>query len=167
MQFDPEAILRVLSKHAVDFIVVGGLGGVLHGSPISTDDVDVVPELKKANLDALADALNELNAKIRSPEEPVGIQIDWSAKDLQKWIVDFRFLNLLTDYGVLDVLHQPGGTKGYPDLARNAEELEVGDFAVRVAALGDIIRSKEAIGRDRDLQHLPTLRLLLERKTRE
>ena len=164
MDFDPQAIFRTLHEHAVESIVVGGIGGVLHGSPMSTDDVDIVPALKKANLDALAAALNEMNAKIMSRERPGGIPVRFTGKDLRRWIVDFGFLNLLTDHGRLDIIHRPGGTTGYQDLASNAESLELGDFEIRVAALEDIIRSKQAVARDRDLAQLPTLRALLEER---
>lgn len=116
MSFNPEAILRALAKHNVDYIVVGGIAGVLHGSPMSTNDVDIVPALKKSNLDALAGALNELNARIMSADMPEGLKVQWSGKELQRWIVDFRFLNLETDYGRLDLIHRPGGTRGYQDL---------------------------------------------------
>ena len=132
---------------------------------MSTRDVDVVPQLKRANLDALAAALNDLNAKIRSQEAPEGlINVDWTGRDLQRWIVDFRFLNLMTDYGQLDLIHRPGGTDGYRDLARSAEQMPIGDVSIKVAALEDIIRSKQAVDRDRDREHLPTLRMLLEMK---
>ena len=130
---------------------------------MSTDDVDIVPALNRGNLDSLAVALNEMNARILSAEYPEGIKIDFSGKDLQKWIVEFRFLNLRTDYGRLDVIHRPGGTAGYPDLAPNAEEFQLENVTVRVAALEDIIHSKQAVGRDRDLAQLPTLRMVLER----
>lgn len=163
MPFDPKRILKTLARHGVDAIVVGGIGGVLHGSPVLTDDVDVVPLLKTTNLDALADALNELNARLMSAEAPGGsIAIDWRGKDLQRWIVDFRFLNLATDHGQLDLIHRPGGTTGYDDLAKAARVVEVDDVEIKVAALEDIIRSKEAVARQRDLEQLPTLRLLLE-----
>jgi hypothetical protein len=36
------AVLRTLSEHRVDFIVVGGVGAVLQGAPIMTFDLDVV-----------------------------------------------------------------------------------------------------------------------------
>lgn len=163
MTFDPESILRTLTKHGVDYIVVGGIGGVLHGSPMSTNDVDIVPALRKSNLDALAKALNELSARITT-EDRNGLSVEWTGKELQKWIVDFRFLNLQTNHGRLDLIHRPGGTHGYQDLATKAETLEIEDMEIRVAALEDIIRSKQAVGRDRDLEHLPTLRLLLETK---
>lgn len=168
MSFEPKHILKALARHGVDFIVVGGIGGVLQGSPLLTNDVDVVPLLKKPNLDALAAALNELNAKLMSADAPDGvIRIDWNGKDLQRWIVDFRFLNLATDYGQLDLIHRPGGTDGYSDLAQAAIDVDVDDVQLKVAALEDIIRSKEAVGRDRDRVHLPTLRLLLEAKRKQ
>jgi|GEM_PF-489931 hypothetical protein len=163
--FNPEAILRVLARHCVDYIIVGGIGGVLHGSPMSTSDVDIVPALKKTNLEALAAALNELNASIMADGVAGGIKVQWTSNELQKWIVDFQFLNLETDHGRLDLIHRPGGTRGYQDLATKAEALSLDDIEVRVAALEDIIRSKQAVGRDRDLEHLPTLRLLLENKS--
>jgi hypothetical protein len=163
--FDPEAILRVLARHDVDYIVIGGIGGVLHGSPMSTNDVDIVPSLMKTNLAMLAAALTEINARIMAEGVSGGLRVDWKGKELQKWIVDFRFLNLETDLGRLDIIHRPGGTRGYQDLAANAESLALDDIEIRVAALEDIIRSKQAVGRDRDLEHLPTLRLLLESKS--
>ena len=164
MEFDPGRILEVLARYSVDYVVVGGIGAVLHGSPMSTDDIDIVPALKKGNLDFLAAALNEMNARILSQEAPDSIKVDWTAGDLQRWIVDFRFLNLMTDYGRLDLIHRPSGTSGYQELARNAENLVLADAEIRVAALEDIIRSKQAVARDRDLEQLPTLRLLLESK---
>lgn len=163
--FDPIRILEVLADHGVEYVIVGGTGGVIHGTPLNTDDVDIVPALRPANLDALAEALNELNAGIMSAEAPDGVlRVEFTGKRLRKWIVEFRFLNLKTDYGQLDVMHKPGGTDGYRDLARNAETIGIGDIEVRVAALEDIIRSKQAVGRERDLEQLPTLRMLLEQK---
>jgi hypothetical protein len=163
--FEPERILGTLARHGADFVVVGGIGGILHGSPMPTNDVDVVPKLKMANLDAVARALNELAARIMSDEAPDGlIKVDWTGRDLRRWIVDFRWLNLKTKFGRLDLVHRPGGTHGYRDLAQSAEKIQLGDAWINVAALEDIIRSKQAVGRDRDLEQLPTLRMLLEVK---
>lgn len=164
MEFEPLKILEILAGHNVDFVVVGGIGGVLHGSPALTDDVDIVPELNETNLDALAAALNAMNCRIRAVDSPDGIKVDFTGRRLKKWLVEFRFLNLDSDYGRLDLMHRPGGTDGYEDLAPNAESLDIDGVAIRVAALEDIIRSKEAVGREVDLQQLPILRALLEKK---
>ncbi len=164
MAFDPGRILEVLFKYGVEYLVVGGIGAVLHGSPMSTDDVDIVPALKRTNLDSLAAALREMDARALAHDAPEGINVEWTGKDLQRWIVDFRFLNVMTVYGRLDVIHRPAGTSGYQELAADAEELDLEGVGIRVAALEDIIRSKQAAARDRDLEQLPTLRLLLESK---
>jgi hypothetical protein len=164
-EFDPISILEMLATHGVEHVVVGGTGGIIHGSPMSTDDVDIVPDLSLSNLYALADALNEMDAELKSADAPDGVlRVEFSGPQLQRWIVEFRFLHLRTKYGDLDIIHRPGGTNGYQDLARGAETVELGTFELRVAALEDIIRSKQAVARERDLEQLPTLRMLLEEK---
>ena len=56
----------------------------------------------------------------------------------------------------------PAGTQGYEDLRRDAIAVDLGDaLTVRVASLADVIRSKEAAGRDKDRLVLPVLRRLL------
>jgi hypothetical protein len=66
-------------------------------------------------------------------------------------------LNLITKYGPLDISLRPSGTEGYDDLAREAENLPVGDRVAPTAALADIVRSKEAAGREKDVLALPAL----------
>lgn len=162
--FNPTHILEILAKHRVEHVIIGGIGGVLHGSPMSTDDVDIVPELRSTNLGKLADALNEMGARIQSQEAPEGIKVEFTATKLRKWIVDLRFLNLGTEYGRLDIIHRPGGTTGYQELSGSAETMDLGGLQIRVASLEDIIRSKQAVGRERDLEQLPTLKLVLEKQ---
>lgn len=69
-------------------------------------------------------------------------------------------LTLVTRLGFLDVAFIPDGTDGYDDLVRAGEEREVLGTRVVVAALSDIIRSKEAARRPKDLDALPELRRL-------
>jgi hypothetical protein len=59
----------------------------------------------------------------------------------------------------------PAGTGGYKDLIRDADELKVAvdpELVVTVASLADVIRSKEAAGREKDRATLPLLRRTLE-----
>ncbi len=62
--FDPHRICEVLNDEDVDFVLIGGLAAVLHGSPLPTIDVDLVPERSDENLERLATALNRLGAKL-------------------------------------------------------------------------------------------------------
>jgi hypothetical protein len=71
-----------------------------------------------------------------------------------------KMLNLRTPFGDVDLTFEPQGTDGYEDLTRHAKEIEVGPVLVRIAALEDIIRSKEAAGRAKDLNALPELHAL-------
>ncbi len=65
--------------------------------------------------------------------------------------------NLVTKHGPMDLAMKPDGTEGYDDLIRNVHEIDAFGVVVPVAALEDIIRSKEAAGRPKDLKHLPDL----------
>jgi hypothetical protein len=70
--------------------------------------------------------------------------------------------NLVTDHGRLDVTFVPSGTTGYEDLARDAVHLVILGVDVDVASLADVIRSKEAAGREKDRVVLPVLRRILD-----
>ncbi len=161
--FDPEQVLRTLEAHEVRYVLVGGLAATLYGSPHVTTDIDITPDREPDNLIALAAALDELQARIRSEGVPEGLAFDRSAATLAR----VEILNLATRYGDLDITFVPAGTQGYDDLRRRAVEIEIRDVRVPVAALADVIRSKEAAGREKDRLTLPTLRRLLERLEEE
>lgn len=160
--FEPRAIIEVLDKHEVELVIIGGVASALHGSPFVTVDLDVVPALETSNLDRLAEALKELEAVLRDAETPEGIEIELSGRILKKALPEFGFLHFDTKHGYLDLIYEPAGTRGFRDLARAAIRFDVGAAQVRVAALEDVIRSKQAAARPRDLEQLPTLRRLLE-----
>lgn len=157
--FDPEAILRILGKHGVDYVLIGGLAATLHGSPHVTTDVDITPDRDTGNLARLAAALEELDARIRVEGESGGLPFDRSPEMLAGSMI----LNLTTRHGDLDLTFEPAGTAGYRDLRRHAMEITVRGTAIPVASLADVIRSKEAAGREKDRLMLPTLRRLLDR----
>jgi len=39
--FQPEEVLRLLDRHRVRYVLIGGLAAILHGSPSVTRDIDV------------------------------------------------------------------------------------------------------------------------------
>jgi hypothetical protein len=158
-EFRPQAIFETLDRFGVTYVLVGGLAAVLHGASHVTTDVDIVPMDGKDNLERLSQALRALDARIRVSGEPDGVPFDHSADSLAR----VRIWNLQTAEGDLDVMFQPAGTHGYDDLARDAVVLRVRGTDVPVASLADVIRSKEAAGRERDRATIPALRALLAR----
>jgi predicted nucleotidyltransferase len=159
--FAPQEILAALDRHGVRYVVIGGLAAILHGAPHVTTDVDIVPEEALRNLERLSEVLRELSAKIRVAGEEDGVPFSHDADSLAR----VRIWNLVTDRGNLDITFQPSGTHGYEDLRRDAVQMTVRGVEVPVASLADVIRSKEAAGRERDRAILPTLRRILERQS--
>lgn len=157
--FDPEAILRALEEHGVAYVLIGGLAASLHGSPHVTTDVDVAPSRERENLARLARALVSLDARVRAPDAPDGLPFDRSAEALAR----STLLNLTTRHGDLDLTFEPAGTSGYEDLRRHALEISVHGTRITIAALADVIRSKQASDREKDRLALPALRELLAR----
>lgn len=160
-EFDGIAILSVLARHEVNCIVIGGWAAVAQGSPIPTRDVDVVPELEGENLNRLSAALTELDARVRNDsDEPLPFRHDATS------LAASVFWNLTTKHGDLDLTFQPSGTQGYADLKRDAIAVTLRGTPVLLASLADIVRSKEAAGRDKDRRALPILRELVAEQLR-
>lgn len=162
--YRPDELLEVLERHEVLYVVIGGLAAELRGSPYVTQGVDVTPARTRDNFIRLAAALRELDARLRVPdvEYPVEVPLDErSFEQATTW-------TYVTKHGYLDVAPLPDGTRGYDDLRRAATREQLTDtLSISVAALADVIRSKEAAGREKDRAVLPVLRQVLERSKKE
>jgi hypothetical protein len=165
-EFTPEAILECLERHRVRYVLIGGLAALFYGSPYITTDVDITPERSRANLVRLAAALEELDAMV--VVDGLDYPVDREHFPLTAESIDNgTSWRLTTRAGRLDLALMPDGTQGYDDLRRGAQRLPISDRVdVPVAALADIIRSKQAAGREKDLAVLPTLRRALEELSR-
>jgi hypothetical protein len=160
VEFDPAEALRVLERHRVAYVVVGALAAAAHGAPIVTRDLDVTPSRDAANLDRLAAALRDLDARLRTASDPDGVSLTLDGAML----ATVELWTLITRAGELDVVFEPAGTRGFDDLRRQASRLEIDDgVSVLVASLADVVRSKEAAARAKDIAQLPLLRQTLER----
>ncbi len=155
--FTPFRALETLSRHGVAFLVIGAVAAIAQGYPLTTQELDITPAPDAHNLERLAAALDELNARLRSPSgEPVPFPIE------AKLLAQAAVWTLTTDAGPLDIVFLPAGTSGYEDLRRDALELDLQGVSVLVASLADVIRSKEAANRPKDQAQLPALRQTLE-----
>ncbi|MGH9003069.1 MAG: hypothetical protein ACRDYV_08065 [Acidimicrobiia bacterium] len=151
---DAPRILEVLNRHCVDYVIIGAYAAQMHGAPIrKTEDIDVTPSRGRDNLHRLSMALRELGARVRTVGVPGGLVFDHDGTSLGRsatW-------NLTCPFGDFDLSFEPSGTEGFADLNRDAMTLAVGGVPARVASLEDVIRSKRAAGRPKDLAVLPTL----------
>ena len=153
-------MVRLLGRHRVRYVLIGGLAAVTHGAPLVTQDVDVCHARDTENLDRLADALLEVNAELRGADRGVRFVLD------AKSLANGDAFNITTDIGAIDLLATPAGTSGYEDLVRAADPFDLFGHRVLVASIDDLIRMKRAAGRTKDLlavEELGALRHELDR----
>jgi hypothetical protein len=158
--FRPGPLLQALQAEEVRYVVIGGTAAVIQGATHVTFDLDICPDRERGNLDRLAAALRRLGARVYDmpPEAAGSLQLDGAT------LANGFAWKFVTDHGELDVALDPDGTHGYKDLIRGAVDTEAYGMTIKVAALEDVIRSKEAADRPRDRAVLPDLRRTLELK---
>ena len=157
--FDPNGILRVLARHEVRFILIGGLAGSSLGSPTITVDLDICYERERSNYPPLVRALQELRVSLRGAPPGLPFQLDERTIELGD---SFTFN---TPFGPFDCLGTPSGTTGYSDLLRNATELTIdADTHILVCSLDDLMRMKRAANRPKDRIELEILAAVKEER---
>ena len=154
--FDPEKLLRTLVEHEVEFCVIGAAAAWLQGNPTVTLDLDVMPRRELENADRLAAALKALGARRRGST---------TAADLEgSAFLGWQTRHFDTEAGPLDVVPQAAAIGGFEDVA--TIELDLGDLAIRVLTLDEVIASKEELGRAKDTAALPALYATREARRR-
>lgn len=137
-------------------MVIGGIAATFQGSTTITRDFDVCYSRERANLERLASALRELNARLRGVDVDVPFQLD--AASLRNGL-NFTFK---TNHGDFDCIGDPGGGFDYELLKRNADRMDVAGRKVMVSSLDDLIAMKRAAGRNKDRIEVENLSALRE-----
>lgn len=166
---DSKRIIDCLDRFGVQYLLVGGVGALMHGATRPTRDFDSLPLTTNENLGRLAAAMKELNARLRvegmSDGEARALPLPLDALSLARMDIS----TWRTDAGDLDVLTaiptRVGGRVTYEELASRAERVRIGDVVVQVAALIDIIESKEWADRPKDREALVELRELAAKRS--
>lgn len=129
----PGPLVGALDRHEVDFVVIGSIAGLAHGSAYPTYDLDVAYAAASENRDRLAVALGE-----------IGIQINGEALGEQ------ALHSFETEFGTLDVLWEIPGVAAYEELRRDATAEQLAGVEVQVASLDHLIAMKRAANRAKD-----------------
>jgi len=146
-------ILRVLVRHEVEFVVVGGLSAVFNGAPIVTLDVDILHRRTKENVARLLVALSELDAHYKHDPRRL--------RPTESHLLGAGHQLLRTRFGELDVLGTIDDDVTYEQVAEQTIEVELQELRVRALALSRLIQAKEFAGRPKDVAVLPVLRATL------
>jgi hypothetical protein len=146
---DPAQLLRALSGHDVEYVLIGGVAVQAYGHVRTTLDLDVIVAWTPGNLRRLAEALAELGARLR------GVDADLLAIDVTNPCQLYDGGNFLTrtahgDLDVFAVEQTPGAPGSYEQLSARALPVEVLGVSLLVAHPEDLIRMKIAASRLRD-----------------
>ncbi len=145
-RFDPWAIIDALERHRVNYVLIGALAGVLHGSDEITSGVDICPQMKRENIERLQPAVAELGGQLDATvleSEPV--------------------TTLATARGELKVVPEPPGSSGWEDIRRGSTREALGrGIRAPVASVNDLGRLMTSLGRSDDATRLAVLRRLAE-----
>ena len=167
-EFHADELLAALLGREVRFLVVGGIAARLHGATRTTNDLDVCVPWARENFDRLAAALEALDARLDLPAELGEFEVRPSSELLGRT----SMTRWRTRAGILDILREiPAGERGAPldygQLEQQAVRVRAAESTVLVAALDDIIASKQHAGRAKDHEALPELYALRNKAARK
>lgn len=141
---DLRALLVPLVRHGVDFVLIGGMAGISHGSNYPSYDLDVVYARDRDNIARLVDALREIGVRLRGAPADLPFLLD--AKTIENGS-NFTFV---TPHGDFDILGHADGMPGYDELRAESSVREILGLEVRVASIDHLIAMKRAANRPKD-----------------
>ena len=156
-------VLRALTRHEVEFILVGGQAAAAHGAERQTFDLDICVHWTESNLERVGLALTDLGAGLRLD----GLDEPFEVPHLDgRFLIQMELSTWRSEQGDIDVLRGlpsgDGDEERYEALLSRSTSVVVDGIAVAVASLDDVIRSMEVLGRESDADALPELRRLAE-----
>lgn len=145
-RFDARELFATLSRHQVDYVTIGGIAIQAHGGQRLTQDLDIAIAAATENLERLAGALAEIDARILGPDgqrsrsTPTASLLGSS----DQW-------HFVTVHGALDVITLPAHLGPFEHMRARAHQTPLGDLIVPIAHRDDLLKMKRAVGRPQDL----------------
>lgn len=133
-----ERLARALHDCRIEAVVVGVTAAVLQGAPLTTQDVDLLIR--------------------RTPKNEAKIALLCNALDFVRLPVIENIETLRGVTGQVDVIYDAMTPNlRFESVRSRASRMTLGGTKILVASLEDVIRSKRAAGRPKDIAALPTL----------
>jgi hypothetical protein len=130
-----EELAAAFAREGVDYLFIGKSGAILLGYPETTQDVDIFLPQSPENAERVLRALRTLGFEL---DQVLTVSI----------LAGSEIVLLKAGPFALDLIHAPDGIESFEG-AKSRSVLEGGRFPV--ASLDDIIASKRATGREKDI----------------
>jgi hypothetical protein len=179
---DITALLGVLDRHGVHYVLVGSVAALAYGAEIGQGgDLDITPALDQQNLTRLGAALRDIEAAL-DPDAPFGHWETRSDRE-RKWIADAvtpelqeqraswspdpadasTFDHLFRSrLGNFDVVPEVSGT--YDTLMKRAVRLEAWGLAIWVVHVDELLAALTVPRRAKDVARVRQLREIQRRR---
>ncbi|MEM7392023.1 MAG: nucleotidyltransferase [Verrucomicrobiota bacterium] len=142
-------IARALHECRLEAVLIGNAAAALQGAPVTTLDFDFMFRKTSPNLQKLKELADRVEGMILKPFYPLS--------DLYRVVNDGTGLQL-------DFMSTVHGVTSFAGLRSRSTEVRFGDCPMMVADLEDIIKSKKAVGREKDLAVIDILEKTLDEK---
>lgn len=157
-----ETFLKLLKDAGVEFVVIGGVAMVAHGSAHVTFDIDICYRRTKENIEKIAAVLAPFHAKLRGAPSEVPLPFRFDPETIRRGLN----FTLDTDLGDIDLLGEVSGIGTYEQMLPFSELKPVDAIECRILTIDGLIRAKRAAGRKKDLIGIEELEGLKDLKNR-
>ena len=159
IQDDQALLLRLRNEH-VEFVIIGGFCGIIHGVTLVTKDLDICCRFRPENLYRIEAAVKDLHPYHRLAANKLPLELTDELCDR------LRNLYLQTDLGKLDCLGEVLGLGDYEAVLKRSMtcKLSYGEF--HILNIDALIAAKQAVGREHDLVAVRQLLAIKEKMGR-
>jgi len=157
-----KSIMTVLNERQVNYLLVGGMAVVAHGYGRMTFDIDLVIQLKPANILHAFDALSSLGYQPRIPITGATFSV---RENREKWICEkgMTVLNFYSDkYPTMTVDIFVSEPFNFDETYKKSIAADLEGIIFHYVDLATLIKMKEEAGRPVDLEDIRNLRILAD-----
>ena len=143
-------IFKKFNNEGVRYLVVGGLAMNLLGVPRVTYDIDILIDMEDDNIRALLQLTKEWGFK---PKVPVSILDFADQSKREEWIATknmkaFNLVNAKWALSEIDIIID--APIAYAEARKRAKKISVQGVPIPVISIDDLIKMKQAAGREMD-----------------
>lgn len=155
------SLLEILLANEIDFVLIGGFAGVVHGSTQVTRDLDICALVSPDQVEKFRAALKDLHPRHRmNPNFKPSFLTE--PKDLS----NLTNIYLETDLGVLDIISEVTEVGDFEQVKRNSVRIEIFGRSCNVISVDALIKAKEKMGRPKDKLVVAELRVLQKKSAK-
>ena len=151
-------LLEILADAGVEFVLVGGFAGIVHGCTYVTKDIDICCDFSTSNLLVIQKALSELEPVHRMTSKRKKLHLT------EKNCGDFKNLYLDTKIGQLDCLSSIEGIGDYNEVKQASGIVKLGGVYIFVLSLDALIKAKRSMNRPHDKEAIVQLEAIKKLK---